>query len=65
MAKRKGVRLNADVLVGEMDILDVYSDQVSRSKTELIREWIRGLEDFLAPESKQLLANRRKDRTPS
>jgi hypothetical protein len=61
MTKRKGVRLNADILVGEMDILEVYSDQVARSKTELIREWVRGLEDSLTPESKQLLANRREE----
>jgi hypothetical protein len=60
MTKRKGVRLNADILIDEMDILDLYSKQIARSKTELIREWARGLEKLLTPENKQLLENRRK-----
>jgi len=63
MTKRKGVRLNADILIDEMDILDIYAKQSARSKTELLREWVRGLENLLTSESKQLLMDKRKERT--
>ncbi|HEY9876543.1 MAG TPA: hypothetical protein V6D12_24160 [Candidatus Obscuribacterales bacterium] len=37
-------RLNINLPSSEMEILDIYSKQVKRNKTDLIREYIRSLE---------------------
>ncbi|HAX88229.1 MAG TPA: CopG family transcriptional regulator [Cyanobacteria bacterium UBA11370] len=40
-------RLNINLPVSEMEILDTYCKQNKRNKTDLIREYIRSLEKKL------------------
>jgi predicted DNA-binding protein len=40
-------RLNINLPLSEMEILDAYAKQTKRNKTDLIREYIRSLEKKL------------------
>jgi hypothetical protein len=59
MSTRENFRLSDK----ESAILSLYCQQEDRTKTDVVRELVRTLEDKLTPESKQLLANSRKSIT--
>jgi uncharacterized lipoprotein YmbA len=53
MSTRENFRLSDK----ESAIMKLYCQQEGRTKTDVIRELVRTLEDRLTPESKRLLAN--------
>ncbi|WP_414587940.1 ribbon-helix-helix protein, CopG family [Scytonema sp. PCC 10023] len=40
------VRLNVRLPKAEMMILEKYAEKTKRTKTDLVREWVRSLEKF-------------------
>jgi hypothetical protein len=59
MSTRENFRLSDK----ESLILALYCQQEDRTKTDVVRELVRTLEDKLTPESKRLLANSSKSDT--
>ena len=59
MSTRENFRLSEK----ESAILAAYCQQEERTKTDVIRELVRDLEQKLTPKSKQLLANASKSIT--
>ncbi|MBW4620709.1 MAG: hypothetical protein KME17_15310 [Cyanosarcina radialis HA8281-LM2] len=57
------VRENFRLSDKESAILAVYCQQEDRTKTDVVRELVRSLEDKLSHKSKQLLANISKPNT--
>jgi hypothetical protein len=63
MYNAMSIRENFRLSDKESAILAIYCQQEDRSKTDVIRELVRSLEDKLTSEGKQLLTNRSKAST--